>query len=271
MRRYRIPQILALLVVVIFIMAACGSADEGNGLDAQDLAATQASLELTQVALNALQPGPLATKEPSEGPIDYSSLRSGDQVYYTDFDGTGDLEEGWSLISIPSDNEGYEIYLDGYSNMYFDIADSNTDIIAWPSLDQIYFPRENADVRVEANVFNVGKNTVNNISVICRYSQEGFYMFSLMSGGKWYIWKYTAGKSFKKLTDGGLQHFDYYSPHTIAGTCIGDVLTLYVDGVQPKNAQITERTFREGGVGLGVYSGNGNVQIEIEDFTVSIP
>lgn len=271
MRRFRIPLVLAIIMVVLLVLAACGGADDENdGGDQPDYAATQASLELTQVALDALQPE--GTEPPRLGEsIDYASLQSGDLVYYTDFDGPGDWEEGWLQLPIPSENEGYEVYLDGLSNMYFDITDPNTDVIAWPNSDIVYFPRDYADALVEATVYNVGKNTINNISVMCRFSDEGFYMFSLMSGGKWYIWKFTAGKGFKQLTNGGLQNFDYYSPHVIAGTCIGEELTLYVDGEQPKNAQITERTFLEGGVGLGVYSGNGNVQVEIEDFTVSIP
>ncbi|KPK21082.1 MAG: hypothetical protein AMK69_22620, partial [Nitrospira bacterium SG8_3] len=137
--------------------------------------------------------------------------------------------------------------------------------------DILFFPRNQADVYVEATAYNVGGNNLNYISVICRFSDDGFYMFSLMSGAKWYMWKYTFGKDWRKLLEGGVQNFDYDAEHTIGGKCEGDQLTLYVDGVAQAKATYKETTFRDGGVGLGVSSMGRETEVEVLDFTVSIP
>jgi hypothetical protein len=48
-------------------------------------------------------------------------------------------------------------------------------------------------------------------------------------------------------------------------------LTLYVDGEQPANAEYEETSFRDGGVGFAVSTEGKPTEIEVLDFTVSIP
>jgi hypothetical protein len=145
------------------------------------------------------------------------------------------------------------------------------DLLVLYDTDLLFFPRNQADVYVETSFENTGNNNLGMVSVVCRFSDEGFYMFSVMNGAKWYIYKYTFGKDWRKLLEGGIQNFDYDASHTVGGSCVGDKLKLYVDGVNPLKAEYEESTFRDGGVGLGVSSLGRETNIEVHDFTVSIP
>jgi hypothetical protein len=289
MRRKRLTQILVFIIVVVVVQLACGPTSDGNsnGGDAPDYAATEAALAKTQAALDAqknkatqpppvatqppevaTQPPSIATQPPSDQPFDYTTLQSGDLVYYTDFDGAGDWEDGWTQFSIPDSNQ-YSVYKEsGY--LYFEVNETNLGIYAIP--DFVYFPRDYADVLVEILVDNVGSTNLNNIGVICRGTADGWYEFALLSGGEWFIYKVDVNKGYQLLTSGGIPSFDYDSPHYVAGECVGDELIIYIDGEQPKNGSITDRSFRVGQVGMFVYAReHTGVKVEVEDFTVAVP
>lgn len=288
MRRYRIPQILIFFIVVVLVQLACGPLGGDNnggnngGGDGPDYSATEAALAKTQAALDAqkpeatqppvaTQPPAVATQPPSDQPFDYTTLQSGDLVYYTDFDEPGDWEDGWVQFPIPSSNS-YSVYKqNGY--LYFAVDESGLGVYAVP--DFIFFPRDYANVLVEILEENVGSTNLNNIGVICRLNETGWYEFALLSGGEWFIYKAILNGtevSYQELTSGGIANFDYDSPHYVAGECVGDKLTIYIDGEMPKNGSITDRSFREGQVGMFVYAREyAGVEVEIEDFTVMVP
>jgi hypothetical protein len=263
MRRFKFALITLVIIVIPLLLVACGGGGEPTSAPPME----------TQPPADATQPPAVAT-EPSAmgGVIDTTSFQSGDQVYFTDFDGEGNLGDEWGLLPFPSDAEEYDVSLDGYSDLAFDITEA-MDLLVLYDTDLLFFPRNQADVYVEASYENVGNNNLSMVSVVCRFSDEGFYMFGLMNGAKWYIYKYTFGKDWRKLLEGGVQNFNYDAPHTIGGSCVGDKLKLYVDGVNPPNAEYEESTFRDGGVGLGVSAldDNRETEIEVHDFTVSIP
>lgn len=259
MRKLQLPQILMISILILLLVVACGN-NENN-----------APLPGVGEFEEEEEPPPVVEAPPeAEGPIDVTTFRSGDVVYFTDFDDKGE-EPDWSLLPFPSKADDYEVFIDDYSNMVFDIEETEVDLLALFDDEILFFPRNNADVYVEATAYNVGGNNLNYISVICRFSDDGFYMFSLMSGAKWYIWKYTFGKDWRKLLEGGVQNFDYDAEHTIAGKCEGDLLTLYVDGEEQAKAEYEDSTFRDGGVGMGVSAAGRETEVEILDFTVSIP
>lgn len=262
MQRFKFALITMAIIVIPLLLVACG----GGGGEA-----TTAPVETLPPA--ATQPPAAATEAPAMGGvIDTTSFQSGDQVYSTDFEGEGDPGDEWVVMPFPNDAEEYDLALDGYSDLAFDLNEA-MDLLVLYDTDLMFFPRNQADVYVEASFENTGNNNLSMVSVVCRYSSEGFYMFSLMNGAKWYIYKYTFGKDWRKLLDGGIQNFNYDAPHTIGGSCIGNKLKLYVDGVNPPNAEYEEDTFRDGGVGLGVSAldDNRETKIEVHDFTVSIP
>jgi hypothetical protein len=130
-------------------------------------------------------------------------------------------------------------------------------------------------ILVEILEENVGSTNLNNIGVICRGSEDGWYEFALLSGGEWFIYKAILNNnvvSYQVLASGGISSFDYDSPHYVAGECVGDKLTIYIDAVIPKNGSVTDRSYREGQVGMFVYAREyAGVEVEVEDFTVVVP
>jgi hypothetical protein len=91
----------------------------------------------------------------------------------------------------------------------------------------------------------------NNISLVCRASNDGWYEFSMNSGGYWYIWKYENG-NYTKLLDGASTAINLQkAKNQIKATCINRDLTFYVNGI--KMGSINDNTFRGGGqVGVSI-------------------
>jgi hypothetical protein len=283
MHRYRIHQILAFIFVLILAQLACGSSDgNNNGGDSPDYSATEAALAKTQAALDAqkpeatqppvaTQPPAVATQPPEDQPFDYTTLKSGDVVYYTEFELDDTTLDSWTSFPIPNSNQYSITPENGY--LLFEVDESNLGIYAIP--DFIYFPRGYANVLVEILEVNVGSTNLNNIGVICRANANGWYEFALLSGGEWWIYKAILSDdqiNYQVLASGGISNFDYDSPHYVAGECAGDTLTIYIDAEMPKNGTVTDRSYREGQVGLFVYAREyAGVEVEIDNFAVVVP
>lgn len=283
MRFKTLPYILIFITVVIFAQLACGPLTTGNNNEADrpDYSATETALAKAQADLDAQKsaatqppvdetqaPPVVETQPPPAESFDYTTLKSGDVVYHTDFDPSDTTLDEWINFTIPESTQYNLSTQNGY--ILFEIDETDLGVYAIP--DFIYFPREYANVLVEILEENVGSTNLNNIGVICRGSIDGWYEFGLLSGGEWFIWKFDANTGYKLLTSGGIPNFDYNSPHYVAGECVGDRLTIYVDAVQPKNGSVTDRSFKEGQVGMFVYAReHTGVKVEVQDFTVMVP
>ncbi len=263
---------------------ACGTSanapDPSLGATQTALAATQAAVLFTPTPLPTATEGrPTATPRPPtptpdpRGPINFSRFNSGDEVYRTEFD-LGEWEDEWVEIAFSFDNRSINNKISDVS-----MGDGTLLISLEDTWQQVYVFNENADVPrdvpiyIEAGTDNLGPTRNNNISILCRVSEEGWYEFSISSSGLWWIWRYTPSQGYISLTNGGLQNYDKnVTRHTLGASCIEDRLTLYVDGVQPRNAQIRDATLREGMVGVAVFVANvENVNVEFDYFLIAIP
>ena len=271
-------QLLTLFIVLIIVQVAC-LASGGNEVinDAPDFAATEAALQSTQAALEAQaeQPAPTNTPEPppptdptTPPEPDPESYSSGDIIYFTDFDGPEDWEEGWIHFSFP--DADYSVYKDN-GVMYVEVPVTYTTVYLFH--DELFFEREFADVYVEAGFENLSTHNINNISILCRGTDQGWYEFSILSGGLWYIYRYNANTgNYKIIKDGGIPNLVYDAPHTVGASCIGNVLTIYFDGEPLRNGTITDSQFREGQVGFSVYADEwADVIVEFDYFGVQVP
>jgi len=290
-RQYLKSYLLSVLAVVLVVQLACslGANSTNTPDDGPDLSATESALQQTQAALEeqANQPDPTTpplptntpvpppTDEPTEEPEVESTeppedliFTSGDLIYYTDFEGSGDWEDGWVHFSIPEMD--YTVYkANGY--MHVEVPDQYSAV--YLIYDDLYFERDLADVFVEAAFINMGTHNINNISVLCRVSEEGWYEFSMLSGGLWYIWKYTSSnENYVLLKDGGIPDLDYDAPHSIGAECLDNDLTFYFDGEELRNGTIRDTQFREGGTGISVYADDwANVVVEFDYFGIAVP
>ncbi len=302
MGKRSIKRSLLLLASVVFIVQlACslGAADNGetqpvDDAASPDYAATEQALKATQDALanQAQQPTreivattavpptqvpptpvpptpvpPTNTPVPTatQGVITYSS---GDTIFFTDFDGVSDWDAEWVHFSIPDDAEYIAYKDDGV--MHIEIPTTNTEVVVL--YEPLYF-ESGSDVYVETSFQNMGTHNINNISVICRASEEGFYEFSMLSGGLWYIWYYDgATGNFRSLNDGGIADLDYDAPHTIGASCIGNSLTFYFDGEKVKNGTIKNSMLTEGWTGISVYAYEWkDVKVDFDYFGIMAP
>jgi len=285
-----LTHLLLLLGVLMIAQLACnlGGGAAENAPEGPDFSATEQALQQTQTALDAqaqkpVQPEPEEpepTAEPTAEPTEESqppaeepepevvTFTSGDLIFYTDFDGAEDWEDGWIHFSLPDSD--YTVYKDN-GIMYVEVPETFTTVYLF--YDNLFFERDKADVFVEAGFENRSTHNINNISVMCRSTDQGWYEFSILSGGLWYIYRYDAiNNSYKILKDGGIANLDYDAPHTIAAECLGDQLTFYFDGEPLKNGSITDATFREGQVGFSVYADSwADVVVEFDYFGVMVP
>lgn len=279
------PVILA-LIALLLVQLACGlGSTNATEESAPDYAATESALQATQSALDAqaqqptatTPPRPTATEAPAvepteaplpteEGPVVY---QSGDVIYYTDFLGDEDWEDGWVHFSIP--DVDYTVYK---VNDYMHVEVPETRSTVYLVYDDLYLLRDQADVWVETAFRNLSTHNINQVSVLCRASVDGWYEFSLLSGGFWYIWKYDGNTAdYTLLKEGGIANLDYDASHTIAASCVQDQLAFYLDGNMIKNASIKDNTFREGQTGISVFADDQwpNVIIEFDYFGVQVP
>lgn len=171
----------------------------------------------------------------------------------------------WDQVNV--DGEG----ITDYSNDAYQIKveTANTDV--WANPDGQSF----TNVRVEVSAQKVAGGTDNNdFGVICRYKDESnFYFFIISSDGYYGIGKVIGGAQELIGMDSMLPSDAIIggdATNTIRGDCIGDTLTLFVNGEQVDSQ--TDADLKEGNVGLmaGTFD-ETYTEILFDDFVVRKP
>ncbi|MEZ4645211.1 MAG: trypsin-like peptidase domain-containing protein [Chloroflexota bacterium] len=184
---------------------------------------------------------------------------SGDIVYVTDFDAIGD----WSAFTIPSGGD----YLaeNRGSVLYIEVPD--TDSTAYAVQDSVSV----GDVRIDAAVETVAGPNRNNVSLVCRYNDAGWYEFSMNSGGYWYIWKYSDSAGFEVLKEGASTQINLQkAENELTAVCQGNTLSLIINGTEVGSTTDTE--FQSGGIGVSVTTFDiPGAGVEFDWVVVSVP
>jgi hypothetical protein len=185
---------------------------------------------------------------------------TGDLLFQDDF---SNPSSGWDQVN--RDDGGQTNYGEGFYRIFV----NTTGKFYWanPGLDL-------TDVQIEVAGSKAGGPDDNTFGVICRYQDnDNFYEFIISSDGYAGIAKIAAGKteliSGNKLypTD-AIQLGD--ATNHIRANCIGDTLTLIVNGVQV--AQVKDTDFPSGDVGLFAGAATvAGVDIHFDNFSVSAP
>ncbi len=138
-------------------------------------------------------------------------------------------------------------------------------------LYQIYEPHLYDDVRIDIEVENKGVNT-NNISLICRYTDYGWYEFIATSGGYYSIMRYYEDGD-KELAKGGIRsiRFGKEKKNVFSAICNGRTLTFIVNDVEI--AKIKDEEIPDPGlVGYNISSeAYTPVQVEVNWVEISSP
>ena len=151
------------------------------------------------------------------------------------------------------------------STLHMDISDSNT----W-----VYFYLDSLDVDnvlVETKFENLGRNN-NNVSVICRYSDAGWYEFNVANNGEYTIFRYDAPEdNYTALFSGGSTLIKTgKDSNVITAICNGDQLTLGINGQAVRT--IRDKNMKSGKVGFSLSSFDVTPIIgEFDYFVAQVP
>jgi hypothetical protein len=205
------------------------------------------------------EPEPEPTQEPMPTPEPVSR-----EFFTEEFDG----DPGWyyELFHGSNSDPKKATYNFDFGRMVFDIDDQDmTAYYLYP--DMMY-----ENVRLDINYENRGVNS-QQVSLICQYSDDGWYELSVMNDGRWFLYAFSNG--YQTMANGAstfVKQGKEVNEYTLI--CEGNKLTFLINDVEPKGSPWTDRKYalRRGNVGFSVSSFRAiPVKVEIDWFQVSPP
>lgn len=213
---------------------------------------------------------PQATEEPVAAATEPPVQSSGQEFFTEEFD--GDISN-WSIFKVTgsdeTNEEGLTLETDS-SRLVFDVGTKYLYTYLF------YEPFEYSDVSVEANVENRGTNN-NNTSLICRYSDEGWYEFNIANNGLYDILYGAVAPdgdiSYSRLADGGSNKIKSGKDINVYKIiCKGRKLSLFINGYETRVLEDNNYVLRDGKVGISVSSFKDlPVKVEYDWVTISEP
>lgn len=208
-------------------------------------------------------PQPIQTEppQPTEPP------QAAAQDFFTEEFDTGN--DNWSYFitknDAAADDSGSAPYTEN-GLLVFDLG-KNLNVYA------LYEPYTYDNVRIDVRVNNRGTNN-NNINLICRYSDEGWYEVSVANNGLYWFWAYDGAKNnYAKIADGGsnkIKSGKETNDYTLV--CNDRNLTLYINGAETRTYTDNQYVFRQGQIGVGASSFNDlPVKVEFDYVQISPP
>lgn len=188
-----------------------------------------------------------------------SQPKPGDVLYVDDFDKT---DSGWNR---QSDADAITDYADGEYQIEIAAPNLNVWSVAGPQL---------TDAIIDVTARTAAGPDNNLFGLICRYQDDLNFYFLVISADSYYgIGKYRDGESIL-LNSNVYEYSDKILPgpatHHITAACIGDALTLAVNGTQL--AQTRDMDFKTGKLGLIAGSfGEPDVDVHFENLIATQP
>jgi hypothetical protein len=231
---------------------------------------TQAPTINNEPPVTAPPEQPQDTQEPATVATDPPAQSSGQQFFTEEFDnGFAD----WSLFNVldskDTNADGLKLETSN-SHLVFDFSTKYLYSYLY------YQPYDYENVAVEARVENRGVND-NNISLVCRHSDEGWYEFNVANSGLYNILIGSVNSSGKigyaLLADGGSNKIKSGKDvNTYKIICKDRKLTLYINGNETRTVEDNQYVLRNGKVGISVSSFNNlPVKVEYDWVTISEP
>jgi hypothetical protein len=216
-----------------------------------------------QPQAQAEEPSPAPTEAPVEQPSS-----SAEQFFTEEFDGG---IENWSKLTVTGSKEtnpdGLALEVND-SRLVFDFSTKQLYVYLF------YDPFEYENVTVEALADNRGMND-NNISLICRYSDDGWYEFNVFNSGLYNIlygfYKPDGSISYARIADGGSTKIKAGKESNIYKiTCNDRKLSLSINGTETRVVEDNQYALRKGKIGIGVSSFDQlPIKVEYDWVTIS--
>lgn len=176
----------------------------------------------------------------------------------------------WSYFLTSGDENKMKLTV-GNGKLNFVIVDQNI----WVYV--INQANEYADVRLDLVADNLGRN-VNNISLVCRQSDAGWYEFNISSAGVYNILAFDTNgvkgeAGYNLLTEGGSQAIlTGKQRNNLSVTCAGNQLSLSVNGTLVTTIIDEKFSYTSGKIGVSVKSIEQHpVVVEIQSVSISQP
>jgi len=185
------------------------------------------------------------------------------------FDGDA---SNWSTFVTSGDIKKLDIQVAG-GRLAFSLSDPAKDLYAYFILNDFTY----TDVKLETTTINKGVNN-NDVSLICRYSESGWYEFNLANDQTYTILAYdTIGAwgeaGYNVLFEGASAAIKSgQASNTYAAVCKGNTLALYINGNLVRTIIDNQYNFVEGKIGLSVSSFKAlPVIVQFENLIISQP
>lgn len=220
---------------------------------------TEAPTETATATATATRvpPTETPTRTPTPGP--------GDIVYQTNFEHLRDWFDFGFFFETGGEFTDYE-FEEQDNGLYIEIA--KADAVAYA----IYEGKGTyADIQIDMDALKTTGPNRNNISLLCRVNEEGWYEFSIHSGGLWQIYRFTYEDAYTSIGSGGSTAISANAASNhLAVTCIGSELKFYVNDIEigsAKDELFTKGTF---GLSLNTFDLPG-VGVRFTNYTVRLP
>ncbi|HKJ38453.1 MAG TPA: hypothetical protein VJ972_06740, partial [Anaerolineales bacterium] len=199
-------------------------------------------------------------------PVTGSSDASDDQSFYTEnFDGNLDAWASFMTSGIDSqvttgvENGNLSVQLSPYED----------------KLPRFYLVNNTysySQVAVELISTNIGNNS-NGVSLICQYSDAGWYEFTMSNAGLYSINVYEPSAGYVQLAGGGSAAIKAgKNTNSYEAVCNGNELSIRVNDELVYTIVDTKYNFSDGKIGIGVSSPDLlPVDVSLDALTVSQP
>lgn len=249
--------ILTLTIILLVLTIACGitkkepeavQTDVPSTVENPPVVATEVPSTRTPTAMKPTStPFPARpTQPPTQAEPDAPAF------FYDDFDGP--LSEYWIdevQYLIPEgmeedDPEALPVYFIEQERgaLKFDLQ------TPWQYVYWTYTPHTYTDIRIDFEIENKGVNT-NNVGLVCRYTDYGWYEFIATSGGYYSIMRYYEDGN-KELAAGGIKsiRFGREKKNVFTAICQGNYLYFIVNDVEI--AKVRDEELPDGYAGINV-------------------
>lgn len=219
---------------------------------------------LNETPMEVTASGVLGTGASSGGSSSSGGSQSNSNGIATEFENSDLESEGWyKYIWGDSQSEGTVEQRPG--RMIVSVDTTATEVYVFNESFSA------SDVILKTTVTKVAGPNRMNASLVCRASDAGWYEFAITYGGYVQVWKWDANAGdngyFYQLAERGSTaiRVETGGVNTLEAHCIGNNLTFYVNDI--KVADVTDRDFAEGQVGVGVYAFDiRGPEVEFENF-----
>ena len=239
--------LLFFAALLLLVGLACQALSGGGGNPA-----TQQPAEPTEPPAAPTESAP----EPTAAPATEPPAPQAEQFFTEEFDNP--LSSDWSVFTVTGSDkaDADKVTVEAQNGKL--VWDFQSEYVYYYLF---YGAFQYQDVRLEVNAENKGRNN-NSISLICRYDPKvGWYEFNIANNGLYNILYAEVTKSgkiaYNRITNGGsnaIKQGKEVNEYSI--TCIGQELSLSINGDDVNT--ITEKKYglSEGGVGVSVSSFN---------------